>query len=128
MKTIQRALRISPEFDERVKFVCVKTGQTFNRVMEMGFNYYFEKEYGKMIHFVRFGTGAGDYQSILPISQLKKEVDDKLTYTQCSVTILDNDNNLVCYRDWVGCLDGIDEMESPVQFGDFGYYADWVDC
>lgn len=53
------------------------------------------------------------------------EVDERIGYSQCSITIEDRDGNVLACREWNATLEGIEENEDPIQFGDFGYFSDW---
>ena len=48
-------------------------------------------------------------------------------YTQQDITIEDEAGNVVAIRRWYGVQYNKDEddAETPICFGDFGYYADW---
>lgn len=54
-----------------------------------------------------------------------KEADEWCSYSKSSLEILHGED-VVASRSWCGCLDGIEDQSSPIQFGDFGYYADWL--
>lgn len=82
-------------------------------------------------YYVNYHTGAGDYTATTDdLDALLDNVDSGLAYTQQPVTVHadDIDGDVVARRPWWGCLDGIDECESPVQFGTLGYYGDWERC
>ena len=64
------------------------------------------------------------------MTSLRALADEGATYTQQPITIerADADGEMmeICQRPWIGCLDGLAEQDDPIQFGTFGYYADWI--
>lgn len=50
--------------------------------------------------------------------------DEWVSYSQADIIVSINDVELA-RRVWCGSLDGLDECDDPIQFGDFGYYTDW---
>ena len=76
---------------------------------------------------IDYGTGAGN-DTAETIEQAKKIADDNATYTQCSITILDDDGDEVASRRWIGKQYDPDQdacCENRLDFGSFGYFADW---
>ena len=74
------------------------------------------------------GTGAGDeIVEVTSLDQAKKIADEAARFTGASITILDKDGDEVCTRKWYGLpFDSeIDPSENIIDFGGFGYYADW---
>ena len=51
--------------------------------------------------------------------------DSSASYTQKNIIITSEENEVVYFRQWAGCLDGIGDQDDPIQIGNFGYYADW---
>jgi hypothetical protein len=74
---------------------------------------------------VNFNTGAGNYKSDKDINDLKLQVNDELAYTQESVTIEDEDGNIMARLPWYGCAP-TDEDIVTAQFGSFGFYGEWI--
>lgn len=78
-----------------------------------------------MKYYVDFGTGTGNYESNLEISDLIDEVTTKLSYTQECVQILDESRHtLIAYLPWWGTT-AEEDVEITVDFRDFGYYGAW---
>lgn len=59
------------------------------------------------------------------MEEAKKVADEWAEYTQKDIKIEDETGELIAWRSWNGCLTGLEDMERPIQFGDFGYYSDW---
>lgn len=51
--------------------------------------------------------------------------DERAGNTEEPVEIHDCNNELVAKRAWCGCMDGIEDCENPIRFGNSGYYDDW---
>lgn len=58
------------------------------------------------------------------LEEAEKQADEGICYNQQDASIYYH-GKLAARRAWVGCLEGIDDNDDPIQFGDFGYYADW---
>jgi hypothetical protein len=80
------------------------------------------------MYAVLFGTGAGDEFGFETVEAAKEYADSYATYTQCSISIVGEvTGEVMCSRTWWGLKfdSGLDPSENPIQFGYFGYYADW---
>jgi hypothetical protein len=77
------------------------------------------------MYTVRFGTGAGDYTSGLPLDELMQQVAGDATYTQQDVKIEDAAGETVARLPWYGTKAG-DTDAVTVDFGDFGFYGAWI--
>jgi hypothetical protein len=76
---------------------------------------------------IKFEICIGMWNEIVKAVSLDKVLEmtqSELTYTQEDVLVFVN-NVLVASRKWYSTLDGIEECEKPIQFGDFGFYDDW---
>lgn len=71
---------------------------------------------------VDFGTGAGNYESNLPLMELIKVVNKELSFTQKPVKISGPDGVVAVLRWWDGTAASLFVTSS---FGDFGYYGAW---
>ncbi len=80
-----------------------------------------------MTYTINYHTGAGNFEFDGDLWDAMTKADEDASYTQQPITIEDRDGNEVARRAWVGVLTGLDEVENPIQFGDFGYYTDWVE-
>ncbi|MEG0978056.1 MAG: hypothetical protein RSC93_07320 [Erysipelotrichaceae bacterium] len=61
------------------------------------------------------------------IESVKKDIDENCCYTQNDIKIIDiATHKIVSKRIWCGCLDGIKIFDNPIQFGNYGYYSDWM--
>ncbi len=85
-----------------------------------------------MKYFVDFMTGAGNYyMDADSIEAVQKSADENASYTQASVVIRDDDGNALSVRRWIPVRYGADpdlpEEYDRIDFGDFGYLADWDD-
>jgi len=76
---------------------------------------------------INYHTGAGDTEFTGDILLAMATADSGAVYTQQPITIEDEDGNEVARRQWYGVLTGIEDCQNPIQFGDFGYYADWIE-
>ena len=77
-----------------------------------------------MKYYVNFNTGAGNYSIEMQLESLKDQVVSELSYTQCSVTIEDEDGNEIACLPWYG-VEPDEEDIVTAQFGTFGFYGDW---
>lgn len=81
-----------------------------------------------MSYSIRYGTGAGDETGIETLEEAKATADAGAQYTQVSI-VLDDDGEEVCSRPWVGVQYDYDnpdtQCEDRIDFGSFGYFADW---
>jgi|GEM_PF-2417060 hypothetical protein len=83
-----------------------------------------------MKYTINYNTGAGNETvETNDMMSLRALADEGATYTQQPITIEgkfdDGSTNIICTRQWVGCLNGIENCEDPIRFGDYGYYSDW---
>jgi hypothetical protein len=51
--------------------------------------------------------------------------DERISYNQEDMKILDETNKEIAIRTWYGVMEGIEDFENPMQFGSYGYYTDW---
>lgn len=77
---------------------------------------------------INYGTGAGN-ESAETLWEAKALADEGAAYTQADIVITDEDGDEVARRTWCGVAYDADECgeENPINFGDYGYYTDWVD-
>lgn len=61
------------------------------------------------------------------LDDAKAEADAAASYTQQSITIENEEGEEIARRPWCSTLDGIDECEDPIRFGNYGYYGDWYE-
>ena len=82
-----------------------------------------------MKYFVKYHTGAGDFEFNGTLDEAKAAADEGAAYTQQSITICDESGAEIACRVWYGVAydDAADDQENPIRFGDFGFYADWSD-
>lgn len=74
---------------------------------------------------VNFGTGAGnEYAETL--EEAKQIAEENATYTQASITIEDENYNEIAKLPWWGVYPGEDD-EVTIDFGEFGFYGEWID-
>ena len=79
-----------------------------------------------MKYYINYNTVAGDEWADT-LEAAKELADDGAAYTQQPITIEDEDGNEITRRPWWGVAYDEDEApeESPICFGDFGYFGDW---
>jgi len=77
-----------------------------------------------MEYHVNFGTGAGNYDSNLPLDELMAQVESETTYTQCDVTINDDSEKEIARLPWYVVAPEVGDVVTN-QFGDFGHYGAW---
>ncbi len=76
--------------------------------------------------FVNYHTGAGNFEvDGNDLDSAKAQADAGAAYTQSPISIEDDEGYPLAIRAWCGTLEGIEDAVNPIQFGDFGYYADW---
>lgn len=73
---------------------------------------------------IRYHTGAGDQEFTGDLAGAMAEADAGAAYTQQPITI-EEGGTTVAKRPWYGVMTGFEDCQNPIQFGDFGYYADW---
>lgn len=78
------------------------------------------------MYYIKYHTGAGD--DIAETFDLAlKTADEGAAYTQQNIDILDEEEKVVATRQWCGVAYADDESaENPIEFGNFGFYDDWV--
>lgn len=78
------------------------------------------------MYYINYHTGAGD-DTADTMDKAMQVADAGAAYTQQDITIEDEAGNVVAIRRWYGVQYNKDEddAETPICFGDFGYYADW---
>lgn len=82
----------------------------------------------KQNYTINYNTGTGDKDYYGDLSGAMDEADSGAAYTQQPITITDERGEEMARRPWVGVLTGIEDQQNPIQFGDFGYYADWYEA
>jgi hypothetical protein len=88
-----------------------------------------------MKYYVHYGTGAGDFEVCGNLDEAIQQVKDGLSYTQCSVTITDDEDgeNILAKWSWDSTIQSDDDVERAkegydlsddeiVSFGGFGCY------
>ena len=84
-----------------------------------------------MKYLVNFGTGVGNEYADT-IEKAKEIAEEKATFTQASITIeLVNDDDeevteVVAELLW-SSMRATDEDEVTIDFGDLGFYEEWID-
>jgi len=84
-----------------------------------------------MEYTINYNTGAGNETiETNDMMSLRAMADEGANYTQQPITIegtFDDDGsvNIICTRFWYNTLDGINDCDDPIQFGNFGFYGDW---
>lgn len=65
------------------------------------------------------------------LNEAKAYADDGITYNQQNCEIREEDDEtIVAVRKWFDVEyhgDDNDYCENPIEFGDYGYYSDWID-
>jgi hypothetical protein len=86
----------------------------------------------KNLYFVKFNTGAGDFEFTGTLETVMLEADKGVAYTQRDVSIENENGKLVAFRRWWGIAFNPDETEEEeseiIEFGSFGYYGAWELC
>lgn len=80
-----------------------------------------------MKYFINYGTGAGNEYVEGTLDEAKKVAEDGLSYTQTDVKVQTEDGDDVAILKWYGVQPGEDDIITA-QFGDYGFYSEWVDC
>jgi hypothetical protein len=84
-------------------------------------------DWGNETYILKSGQWEGRIDA-KDLDEAKEIADENISYNQASMVICDAEGSALCSRTWVGCLDGIEDNENPIQYGDYGYYADWQDA
>lgn len=81
-------------------------------------------------YYINFGTGAGNFWVEGDIEEAKQRAAEARTYCQSSCVINEYPIGPVCVSTWVPKkYDPEEDPDEPIaDFGDFGYYAAWMDC
>jgi hypothetical protein len=79
------------------------------------------------MYVINYHTGAGNKEVNGDLQAAMAEADAGATYTQQPITIEDEDGTEIARRPWYGVTTGIEDCENPIQFGTFGFYADWYE-
>lgn len=74
---------------------------------------------------INYNTGAGN-DTAVTLQDAMRTADEGASYTQCNIDIEDEDGNIVAQRQWCGCTTDIELCDNPIDFGDFGFYGDWI--
>lgn len=77
-----------------------------------------------MKYYVNYGTGAGNEWVDGTLNEAMKVAEDGLSYTQQSVSIVDEGGNVVANLPWWGVAPGEDDFVT-CRFGDYGFYGEW---
>lgn len=77
---------------------------------------------------VDYQTGAGNFVSAKGnLDDVKDDADEGARYTQQSIVIYnDADGEEITRRPWSSVLDGWEDCDNPIRYGEFGYYGDWT--
>lgn len=60
------------------------------------------------------------------LDEAMQYVDERCSYTADDLKICDINNDVIAYRRWYGCMDGIELCKNPIKFGNEGFYSDWI--
>lgn len=80
-----------------------------------------------MRYYINYGTGAGNEYIDGTLDEAKKAAEDGLAYTQADVKIQTEDGEDVAVLNWYGVKAEDDDVVTA-QFGDYGFYGEWIDC
>ena len=76
-------------------------------------------------YLVNFHTGAGNFTADT-LEEAMVRADEAAAYTQQDISIDDDNGTPIAIRRWYGvAYDPVLPEENPIDFGDFGFYADW---
>lgn len=79
----------------------------------------------KDVYHIDYHTGAGNFIYAESLYEAMKEADEHINYTQCKVSILNDEYEEVAFREWYG-VEAEDE-DGIISYGSFGYYTDWIE-
>ena len=79
----------------------------------------------KDVYHIDYHTGAGNFIYAGSLYEAMKEADEHINYTQCKVSIFNDEYEEVAYREWYG-VEAEDE-DGIISYGSFGYYTDWIE-
>lgn len=78
-----------------------------------------------MKYIIDYGTTFKKVKSE-DIDELKKIADENTAYNQEDICIKNEEDEIIARRKWYSTKDGIEEEVNPIDYGDFGFYGDWV--
>ena len=73
------------------------------------------------MYTIDYGTTTDTAETI---DDAMQTADNNATYNGEDIKII-CDGEIIAIRKWSATRDLFNEMESPIDFGGFGYYADW---
>lgn len=81
---------------------------------------------------INYGTGAGNITGIATLETAMQIADESAGYTQRDIEITEN-GKTVASRKWWGDKFDPDFYENGedadvIDYGDFGYYDEWITC
>lgn len=78
---------------------------------------------------IDYNTGAGNIEMVGDLEEAQAAADEGAAYTGQPIIIYDANGNEVSRREWYGVKYNPDEADAtdPIEFGDYGYYADWTE-
>lgn len=79
-----------------------------------------------MKYYIDYGTGAGNEYVEGTLDEAKKVAEVGLSYTQTDVKVQTEDGEDVAILKWYGVQPSEDDIVTA-QFGDYGFYSEWVD-
>lgn len=75
---------------------------------------------------VDYQTGSGNFEAA-SLGEAMDLADQGASFTQESILIRNKNHDVVAFRNWVGCTDSERLLQKdPIEFGCYGYYADWT--
>lgn len=75
-------------------------------------------------YLINYNTGVGNFEFEGTLEEAMKAAEEEISYTQHNVSIEFNGKQ-IAYLPWWGTKPEEDEIVT-CQFGDFGYYGEWV--
>lgn len=80
-------------------------------------------------YYINYGTGAGNEWAD-SLEEAMQMAEKNCAYTQRSITIEDEKHDEIMKSLWIPVAYNPEEDpdEPMANFGDFGYYAAWMDC
>lgn len=76
-------------------------------------------------YYINYNTGANNKYVTGTLEETMQEAEKGITYTQEDLDICNEDGKIVARLPWYGVKPD-DEDVVTVQFGDFGFYSEWV--
>lgn len=117
--TIDRLRELAELYGSQTKAVIAAIENLHTKEVEM-------KGIMEMTYTINYHTGAGNFEFNGDLEGAMVSADEGAAYTQQPIIIEDANGEEVARRDWYGVTPE-NEGDDIIQFGDYGYYGEWME-